>query len=830
MKIIKLELVGYKRMKLAGGKYFSIQPHSDIQLILGTNGSGKSSLGRELSPLPANQNDFTKEGSKTIEITHRGNKYVLRSWFTHGSKHSFLKNDEEFNDGGTTRVQLDLVKREFRYTPEIHSLLTGETRFTRMSPSKRRENFTTFSDQSYDFALSLFQKLKERHRDVTGALKLAKKRLVIEVASVINKDEKAKLQAEVMELTKEAQAIMEQRTPMDRDLHHYEMVQENILNEIEGIATRILKTKIIAPSGTSYRSKQEVLEAIDHYRHKVTELETLINAKTNDFTKYQKDVEALRATGQQGIADFQRQLDELRESRNEVLAKRRLCIEGFDIANAVSALESVYEPLFQILSTIPPNSDRRYSQAKMQEATDKLLSYKDKQTTLVVDLQKLNGNKNHLEAHKANGTIDCPNCTHRWIPNFSEQVYQQVLENIDIKTKELEALQVQIKDCETIIQEIRDYGTQFRSYMSTTHAWPVLRPFWSYLDDQKMVIDNPRQALTHLDILRSDFSFEHQAHRIDIQIEEVKRFINIANQVGDANLADVSSKLDAITEELSQLTNELHFTKRGLADNQQYIKQIDDIQNLWEHAKTLLANSGSNNMELVTAIRNKFLNQALASIRSTLLVKESVLHEAELKEHAVYDLEQNIGRLEMEETASKLLVRELSPTDGLIAEGLIGFINLFTKQMNNIIKKIWTYPLQILPIKMEEDGEVDLDYKFPMMVQDSTNVADDVADGSTAMQEIIDLAYKVVAMKYLGLEDFPLLIDEFGASFDEAHRPASMHAIKNMMDTMSFSQLFMVSHYQSIYGAFTSAEICVLCDSNITVPVGHDYNKHVRIE
>ena len=64
MKYTKLILSGYKRLAIKSIHYFEINPTSTVQLILGTNGSGKSSLISELSPLPGNGADFTKDGFK----------------------------------------------------------------------------------------------------------------------------------------------------------------------------------------------------------------------------------------------------------------------------------------------------------------------------------------------------------------------------------------------------------------------------------------------------------------------------------------------------------------------------------------------------------------------------------------------------------------------------------------------------------------------------------------------------------------------------------------------------------------------------------------------
>jgi ABC-type molybdenum transport system ATPase subunit/photorepair protein PhrA len=71
-------------------------------------------------------------------------------------------------------------------------------------------------------------------------------------------------------------------------------------------------------------------------------------------------------------------------------------------------------------------------------------------------------------------------------------------------------------------------------------------------------------------------------------------------------------------------------------------------------------------------------------------------------------------------------------------------------------------------------------------------------------------------------------LDEFAITLDKEHRTKATDAIKSMMDTQSFSQLFMISHYESMYGAFANAEICVLDSKNIVVP--DIYNQHVTIQ
>lgn len=90
--------------------------------------------------------------------------------------------------------------------------------------------------------------------------------------------------------------------------------------------------------------------------------------------------------------------------------------------------------------------------------------------------------------------------------------------------------------------------------------------------------------------------------------------------------------------------------------------------------------------------------------------------------------------------------------------------------------------------------------------------------------EIVNLAFKLTGMLYLGLTDYPLYLDELGAAFDEQHRINVMNFVKQLMEVNQHSQMFLISHYAASWGVFTGAQVLVLDGSNIAIP--QEYNKH----
>ena len=67
--------------------------------------------------------------------------------------------------------------------------------------------------------------------------------------------------------------------------------------------------------------------------------------------------------------------------------------------------------------------------------------------------------------------------------------------------------------------------------------------------------------------------------------------------------------------------------------------------------------------------------------------------------------------------------------------------------MNAFIGKVWTYPLVIQSCSVVEGENIDLDYKFPMLINEGESPISDISKGSRGMKEIINLAFRLTAMQ-----------------------------------------------------------------------------------
>src|SRR5690554_6363179 len=116
MRYIRMEIVGYIPLLFNSVKRFVYTPQSNQQIIIGTNGSGKSALLRELSPMPSVSSDYIKGGYCEKEIEKDGVRYTLKSDFKNGTgRHTFIRDGEILNDNGTGQIQSVLVKQYFGF-------------------------------------------------------------------------------------------------------------------------------------------------------------------------------------------------------------------------------------------------------------------------------------------------------------------------------------------------------------------------------------------------------------------------------------------------------------------------------------------------------------------------------------------------------------------------------------------------------------------------------------------------------------------------------------------------------------------------------------------
>jgi ABC-type cobalamin/Fe3+-siderophores transport system ATPase subunit len=838
-----LILKGYKRFALNQIQSFTIRPTEAIQLILGTNGSGKSSLLEELTPLPANAADYTKDGSKEIHVVDRGHHYVLKSDFSLRLPHSFYKDGgENLNPGGTATVQKELVRQAFGVTPETHEFARGAERFTSMGPTRRREWFTRLSDVNYDYAITVYNRLKDEWRNVSGALKLDRRQLVLEQAKIITQEEQAKLDAEVKGLHAELTGLIELRAPVERALDEIDAERCERERELHAMSRRLLAMRVHAPvdppaeeggppKKLTFEKAEDVDRHIEAIRSRITGQEAVLTQCVREHEKLKETYGILRRRGTDDLNTLRARIGQFQKVRQRLLGERRLCIEGLDPASAMQSFQSIVETLTEKLVALPANEEGRFSATRLKDERERLQKLREATTRCNRSLEQLRAKKQHADQHRAHGSVTCPKCRHVFVQGVGEDTLRELEKEIAAGAEALGRLEKQVAKAEESVAAIQAYGDLYREIVQIMRMAGALDPFWDHLRESNALKVAPAKIAGTLALLGKDLELEVKAAAQDAGIAEMKKLIAQSERLGDATLGETSQKLRESERNIEVLTRALAGARSSLDEFVQYRRKLAEAIALAARIEFACSEFEKLTHEQVEMLWRASIHQCIRHVQSTLARKEEILANLNQQKAIVANLERTIAQRALEEEALAAAMRELSPTDGLIAEGLLGFIRTFIRQMNQFISRVWVYPLEVIACgtttEKAEKG-AGLDYRFPLRVgAEEDDPRDDVSDGSTGMLEIVDLAFRIVGLKYLHLDDGPLLLDEWSATFDAEHRSNAINAIKHIMETRPFSQLFLISHYAATYGAFSNVQTCVLDARNIVVP--KVYNTHVTM-
>lgn len=839
MKIISLELKGAVRLELSGIKKITLKPDTNIMSIIGSNGSGKSSLLWYLSPLLPDKNDFTKDGYKKVTLEYNNNIYTLTSDLSTG-KHSFIDENtgEELNVGGTSTMQKQLVKDYFNYNEKIHYLLTGKEKFTEMSPMRRKEWFTLLCDTDYTYAIGVFNKAKEKLRDAQGALKkLVQHQMQLtqvgNTEAIANFDDIIRQkQARVDELTKLA-PYQDAYSEWDYNDRLKDKIQTNMFNIHN--QNKTLSDSVKAINQTDFISflGEDYPERLREAENRVANDRGIYSALVKEYTELENRLQRTQSVDKEEVKKTQEELSRLKAKRQELLSERASLGYSEDIADAyvlkstiIDAQSAIQDTLYQI-STF---GSKRITGQEIASMAQQIELLKTQRTKYLYDYGRLEEKRNILKSREEREKAQCPNCNHEFHPGFDPE-----------KMKEIERLMAELQgkvaDTEKELLSLSSvYKEDQETYQKLVNFTQVARAYPALLGQLAARVLKEEWYLNEPGKIEEVWSKYEKAIRYQVEIEETDKEISAREKL----LLDAENVDESIREQLNQQLHLMsirieeaqrnmseaeydlaYFTKRVKA-YQAFLQARENLSDmLGKHDETIkeLMDKEIYDMVLVYMTREREEISALS--------KQQMEHVA--REASIESVNKQITKLKEEILIWEAIVDSMNPQDGLIAEGLLGYIRIFLSRMNGLISSIWTYPLIIHPSKISEEGNDELSYRFPMTVGLSEKPKADVQLGSDGIREVIDLAFRLVAMNALGLKDFPIYLDEFARTFDAKHRENGFRLVERLTEEHLENQIYIVSHSYMDYSVWTNIAYCVLSEDNIVLP-SNNINRGVYIE
>lgn len=826
MRIVKVILEGYQRLKLNNIKYVELTAHDLVQLIIGTNGSGKSSLLEQTTVWPADRKDFKVGGRKYVELEHNGIVYkVVQHFNKKNSTFEFWMDEDNLNEGGTGHVQKELIWQHFQLDGDLIDLFQGRIKFTTMNPTQRREWISRIGDLQLDYGMDLFKRVSSSSRDVKGAKKVLENRLVKESAEIPDADEITQLEMRRTRLSEIITNLMELRNP-----------KATSLNEAAGKVKRLKET--IAWIVNSNFDRVMKLDGLVHAESGIVDLETIENHV------WQLDHKLT-------------ELDSEKKFLIDSLEKVNRELEGYqDVVSAdVDALQQSKLPLQNMLTAygmkakqfhIEDSIDRSILQLarRMQESVNALLWDKtviDYQSRVSVsEMAQLNLSlpeveqsinqhavfqdriRSRLKYAEETTEEECPSCHHKFKPGVKPGDVEKLntkLQESAKKTTELE------KDREKMKEDMEDYARaqgNLNEFKVIRSNYPTFEELWQSIDSVEGDF-NPQVAIQQVDILVTEMTEALEIKDTAAKIAEIDHQIQRSSL--SAELKEQITKLETARTEAENKLNKLLEERDGVEAT---LRQFTTLSKEWKtmiklesEIETTMTEYDQALVEMLDAKQEVVLKADIDNHQEQLATLLKRWNTYETQNNLVKDIEQQLVELNKEQELWNELVNALSPTHGLIADMVNGFIGEFVRSLNGIIDRVWEHELKVLPGK----GGANLDYKFPMQVDGSAALVPDISLGSTGQKDIIDFAFILLTMTHMGMTEFPLYADELGSSFDEHHRENLQRFLKTLLDSGHCSQIWIISHAYAVQNSLGKSSVCVIDKSNITVPVS--YNDHV---
>lgn len=812
MAIKSLELTGFKRTALSGIKNIKVDFTDPMQIILGTNGCGKTSFTAQTIAWVPDPDDFMTGGGRNLVYEKENEIYRMVSVKKAGFKHEFWRGDVNLNPGGTTGVQKELCTRYFGITQEIYNILTGRTSFTKLPTNKRRELFTYLSPTDLTYALSVFNKVKSQSRANINVMKHCENRITQESAKILDDERAAELERTADQLRSEIELILRQTTQTKKsNFEHSNNLLQSLLGTMQGMLG-------VVDQFSSWDSPESFQRAILDIRERVQTVRATRAAKLNEYAENERILIEMRNHGEVSkdkLEEYKRGLLERlsqhpHDPRFTETEQTKLAYEEAEYIGPGLVFEM--QAMAGLLTQDFDYSNEAYDrlQGEIAKSTDMIARYR----TVV---RKLEERQTHLQ-HSPEA--DCPKCKHRFTVGAKEGEEVNLIDRIAKGQASIALEEVRLSELSSRARGYDQFFAHRANVRTIANNYPRLRPFFDALIEEGFPERVSQKSVVLFESWKESLLNAYRRWEIQKELTSIEEQLERLRNTDFGQLDIASSKSVALKVEIDLLTETLEAASREQSRLETLEKQLSQLNQLSDRIEKGANVVSEEFQKEIETIRNHWLENVLRDHQNQLASVVNSLNQRSVGKALIADLEKQVEECRLKELAYIKLLNALNPTDGLIAEQLTGFIASFVGNMNTILEKVWSYHLKVRPCGIEEG---DLNYYFPLEVNDE--VGRDVDCGSQAQRDIVDFAFLVTVALRVDQDCIPLILDELGAHFDETHRQVIMQFVRDYIDAGKASLAFLISHYAANHAAFTSAEIMVFDSSNILVPRAH--NQHV---
>lgn len=864
-----VELVNYLPFTHVGNKKVAISFEAPCTALLGGNGSGKSSLLRALTPLPAVRTDYGTNGKIVKVLSHNGSVYELTSDFSNSSApHSFIKDGVQLNVGGTTETQRDLVEEHFGFSKMISEIMSGNMQFCTMTKADRKNLFSATYPSDLSFVLEYHKKICGNIRACNNQLKLLRGREASLKAALLGEEERAKLKkfkaaAEriidgidktCLLLENEIKSYKAGDTFLEQCKYNYEGwelldIRDEILCLRDDIMKLFRKTKIRRKLRDGFDSSHIKILASKHLvtaqvtKDHIEAATQRVSDVRDELNKFIACKEASASASEKSQLE-ERLADRIREKDEITLKIGTSDVVTIDSDN-LGTVENDFLPYLRqwsdefhstVTHVLPWKEvfdlGVRLEHARVSLGTDMRRDLID----VTNELSQIKSRLEHLRSrpYPTDCTQICPlrNSFAKMISESEARLEQALARKQDLM-KRSDELKKFIDDNSAKYQE--QVGFHNKINMILQHLRGLRLESIAFGADDPVDVCNNRVheianrvaracELTHLYEQKNALTNEIDAIQQTLKEMANAKQLQLSAELIDQSIADREEKLNQGIKEIEHLEQYASQEEQLGRDIEELGTKFGNLEHRVQDAYHVLNHQRV--MDVVEFDRKLIaeLSEAKHDIARE-LYNVGVTLDDQRKHLDILESEiiPTTKKIEKEKHLYEMVADGLSPATGLPCIYLVRFINRLLRRANEVIHDVWLYDMDLVYLKEDEE----LDFTIPMTIRNNTTIKD-ISECSKGMSAIVNFALNVaicIERGYFNL--YPFAFDEGDANMTEAHRTRLTSLLSKYLDQGVIKQMFLVNHF-AVQSGLSQCDCVVLSSEGIVLPEA--YNEHAVIE
>lgn len=813
MRILRLLLIN--RKNISGLDYIDIDFSHDKHVILGSNGSGKSNLLSEMSALPPDANLYGSEGQKSIWFElDNGDVVEFTSYPNQKKHHCVYLNDDtsrNVNVSGTITEQRELAKKFTGITQVYFDyFVLGKQSFTATKAAFRRTIFDDLNTASYDYALGVHARIKSDIRDNVAVLKHLTKRLTTLELERVDEAKLKEMEDALALVSEELDGWYALRVKDRRSVAEIKREAAKAAKDVAPYVASLCKRfdkltdELATPS--------DVKEALAVINAQITSVREHIDRLNNELTK-RKNALRYDSKSKQALLENISKLEADISANNATMHNTKYSeyVGSLDHLPNCQDFEKSMQLVTSALQSLPNDKLLQYTRNTHNQATEELRSLNASLSSLERQSREFRAALAHFKAHADKDKTTCPNCKTMFVPFINELDSNGI--EAELKTVEelISTIESQKGELEVTILAAESYLDLRRFAAESIRAVPTISDWWLH---HGISLDAPIDATRSLNAFNGAIVSERVKRANLLELSGLKAQLSLYDEMDAAREDELREEVSSVDHELDSFNDRLHALTEDANTLTKYGRNLNERLSQIKAVEKTLSSLESLQIELRVSTMADFIDEHLSNLSTRRGQLFTAVQAARTNDDNINKVKKEMAEKEALLADLQVLEKALSPLNGVIAEGMFGFITAFIELMNTYIGNHWHDPLTVMPCKLNDTG-IELDYLFP--VQTLRESPNDVSECSSGQKEIIDWAFREAGMLGLGLSTHPVLFDEWGVRMDEAHKNKTCELLGDLTERSNHDQVIIVSHLKMVHDALGDVRQLVLCDRNISV-------------